>query len=154
MTLQPLLSASWAVQVHVLTLVLALLVGTWQFALSRKGAAGHRARVCVHRAHDCYGACHVIHSRALPEQSIFPTELAAFVRAAGAGLVWGCPLRCSDAQTQIAQIRGHRAVPWLAAIYWNCAGVPGHRNHASDVLFALRKSQCRPQLWAGGRFQP
>jgi uncharacterized membrane protein len=43
MTLQPLLSASWAIQVHVLTLVLALLVGTWQFALSRKGAAGHRA---------------------------------------------------------------------------------------------------------------
>jgi uncharacterized membrane protein len=43
MTLQPLLSASWAIQVHVLTLVLALIIGTWQFALSRKGAAGHRA---------------------------------------------------------------------------------------------------------------
>ncbi len=41
MTLQPLLAASWAVQVHVATLVLAVLMGTWQFFLSRKGDAGH-----------------------------------------------------------------------------------------------------------------
>jgi uncharacterized membrane protein len=42
MTLQPLLAASWAVQVHMVTLVLGLLVGTWQFLFSRKGAAAHR----------------------------------------------------------------------------------------------------------------
>ena len=43
MTLQPLLAASWVVQVHMVALVLALFVGTWQFFLSRKGAAAHRA---------------------------------------------------------------------------------------------------------------
>ena len=43
MTLQPLFSASLPIQLHVLTLVLAFLVGTWQFALSRKGAGPHRA---------------------------------------------------------------------------------------------------------------
>jgi uncharacterized membrane protein len=43
MTIKPLLSASWPVQVHVVTLVLALLVGTWLFVLSRKGGAAHRA---------------------------------------------------------------------------------------------------------------
>ncbi|MEP7352908.1 MAG: DUF2306 domain-containing protein [Acidobacteriota bacterium] len=42
MTLQPLLTASWAIQLHVLTLVLALFVGTWQFFISRKGASAHR----------------------------------------------------------------------------------------------------------------
>jgi uncharacterized membrane protein len=43
MTLHPLLAASLAVQVHVATLVLAWLVGTWQFFFSRKGAKWHRA---------------------------------------------------------------------------------------------------------------
>ena len=42
MTLQPILAASWAVQAHVATLVLALLVGTWQFAVTRNGSAAHR----------------------------------------------------------------------------------------------------------------
>jgi uncharacterized membrane protein len=42
MTLQPILAASWAVQVHVATLVLALLVGTWQLALTRNGSSAHR----------------------------------------------------------------------------------------------------------------
>jgi uncharacterized membrane protein len=42
MTLQPLLSASWAIQLHVLTLVLALVVGTWLLMLSRKGSLAHR----------------------------------------------------------------------------------------------------------------
>jgi uncharacterized membrane protein len=43
MSFQPLLSASWAIHVHVATLVLAFVVGTWQFLLSRKGAPAHRA---------------------------------------------------------------------------------------------------------------
>lgn len=42
MTLQPLMSASWAVQVHVATLVAAWLVGTWLFALTRRGSPVHR----------------------------------------------------------------------------------------------------------------
>ena len=43
MTLQPLLAASWAIQLHVLTLVVALVIGTWQFFLSKKGTMPHRA---------------------------------------------------------------------------------------------------------------
>jgi uncharacterized membrane protein len=43
MTLQPLLQSSWAIRVHVVALVLAWLVGTWQFLLSRKGSRGHAA---------------------------------------------------------------------------------------------------------------
>jgi uncharacterized membrane protein len=42
MTLQPVLAASWEVQVHVATLILALLVGTWQIALTRSGSSVHR----------------------------------------------------------------------------------------------------------------
>jgi len=43
MNLDPLFAASLAIQVHVATLVLAWLVGTWQFFFSRKGAKWHRA---------------------------------------------------------------------------------------------------------------
>ena len=43
MTVQPLLDASWQVQAHVVTLVGALVVGTWLFALTRRGSALHRA---------------------------------------------------------------------------------------------------------------
>jgi uncharacterized membrane protein len=43
MTLQPLLQSTWAIQLHVLTLVLAWLVGTWQFFAMRRGGAAHRA---------------------------------------------------------------------------------------------------------------
>lgn len=43
MSLQPLLSASWAIQLHVYTLVLALLAGTGQFFVTRKGSPIHRA---------------------------------------------------------------------------------------------------------------
>jgi uncharacterized membrane protein len=43
MTLQPLLRSSWAIQVHVVALVLAWLVGTWQFLVSRKGSQSHVA---------------------------------------------------------------------------------------------------------------
>lgn len=42
MTLQPLLSASWAIQLHVYTLVLALVAGTGQFVVTRKGSPIHR----------------------------------------------------------------------------------------------------------------
>jgi uncharacterized membrane protein len=35
MTLQPLLQSTWAIQLHVLALTLAWLVGTWQFFISR-----------------------------------------------------------------------------------------------------------------------
>jgi uncharacterized membrane protein len=41
-TLQPLMNASWAVQVHVATLIAALLVGTWLCALTRRGSPVHR----------------------------------------------------------------------------------------------------------------
>ena len=41
-TLQPLLSASWAIQFHVYTLVLALAAGTGQFFVTRKGSPIHR----------------------------------------------------------------------------------------------------------------
>lgn len=40
--LQPLLSASWAIQLHVYTLVLALVAGTGQFFVTRKGSPTHR----------------------------------------------------------------------------------------------------------------
>jgi uncharacterized membrane protein len=43
MTLQPLLSASWAIQLHVISLFLAFVIGTWQLFLSKKGHAAHRA---------------------------------------------------------------------------------------------------------------
>jgi uncharacterized membrane protein len=43
MSLQPLLSASWAIQLHVYTLVLALVTGTGQFLVTRKGSPIHRA---------------------------------------------------------------------------------------------------------------
>jgi uncharacterized membrane protein len=42
MTLQPLLQSTWAIQLHVLALTLAWLVGTWQFFISRKGSVVHR----------------------------------------------------------------------------------------------------------------
>ena len=42
MTLQPLLQSGWAIQVHVVTLVLAGLVGSWQFFVSRSGSTAHR----------------------------------------------------------------------------------------------------------------
>lgn len=42
MNLEPLLTASWPIQLHMLTLGLALLAGTWQFFVSRKGSAAHR----------------------------------------------------------------------------------------------------------------
>jgi uncharacterized membrane protein len=43
MTLQPLLQSSWAIQVHVVALVLAWLAGTWQFFVSRKSSRAHAA---------------------------------------------------------------------------------------------------------------
>ncbi|HTC45529.1 MAG TPA: DUF2306 domain-containing protein [Steroidobacteraceae bacterium] len=42
MTLQPLLQSTWAIQIHVLALTLAWLVGTWQIFVSRKGSPVHR----------------------------------------------------------------------------------------------------------------
>ena len=41
MSLQPLLRSNWAIQVHLITLGLAVLVGTWQFWVSRKGSRAH-----------------------------------------------------------------------------------------------------------------
>jgi uncharacterized membrane protein len=43
MTLQPLLHAPLAVQIHVATVVPAALIGTWQLFFSTKGAPLHRA---------------------------------------------------------------------------------------------------------------
>ncbi len=43
MTLEPLLHAPLAVQIHVVTVVPAALIGTWQIFISRKGAWLHRA---------------------------------------------------------------------------------------------------------------
>jgi uncharacterized membrane protein len=40
---QPLLNASWAIQLHVYTLVLALVAGTGQFFVTSKGSPTHRA---------------------------------------------------------------------------------------------------------------
>jgi uncharacterized membrane protein len=37
MNLEPLLDASWAIQLHVYTLVLAFAAGTGQFFVTRKG---------------------------------------------------------------------------------------------------------------------
>lgn len=42
MTLCPLLNASWAVQVHVATVLPAFILGSWQIFASRKGAHAHR----------------------------------------------------------------------------------------------------------------
>ena len=42
MTLEPLLQAPLAVQVHVATIVPAFLLGTWLILISRKGARRHR----------------------------------------------------------------------------------------------------------------
>jgi uncharacterized membrane protein len=42
MTLQPLLQSSWAIQLHVVALVLAWLVGTWQLFVMHRGSTGHR----------------------------------------------------------------------------------------------------------------
>lgn len=43
MTLEPLLTAPLAVQIHVATVVPAFLIGTWLIFLSKKGARFHRA---------------------------------------------------------------------------------------------------------------
>jgi len=43
MTLEPLLHAPLAVQIHVATVVPAALIGTWQIFVSTKGAPLHRA---------------------------------------------------------------------------------------------------------------
>ena len=43
MTLEPLLRAPLAVQIHVATVLPAFVLGTWQIFLSRKGALLHRA---------------------------------------------------------------------------------------------------------------
>jgi uncharacterized membrane protein len=42
MTVEPLLHAPLAVQIHVATILPAFLIGTWQIFVSRKGATGHR----------------------------------------------------------------------------------------------------------------
>lgn len=42
MTLEPLLHAGSAIQLHVLTVVPAFVLGTWQILVSRKGAPAHR----------------------------------------------------------------------------------------------------------------
>lgn len=43
MTLEPLLNAPAAVQIHAATVVPAFFLGTWQIVLSRKGRPPHRA---------------------------------------------------------------------------------------------------------------
>lgn len=43
MTLEPLLRAPLAVQIHVATVLPAFIIGTYQIFLSRKGAPAHRA---------------------------------------------------------------------------------------------------------------
>ena len=43
MTLEPLLRAPLAVQIHVATVLPAFVLGTWQIFISRKGAPLHRA---------------------------------------------------------------------------------------------------------------
>jgi uncharacterized membrane protein len=43
MTLEPLLHANPAVQIHAATVIPAFFIGTWQILLSRKGARAHRA---------------------------------------------------------------------------------------------------------------
>jgi uncharacterized membrane protein len=43
MTLEPLLRADAAVQIHAATVIPAFFIGTWQILLSRKGARAHRA---------------------------------------------------------------------------------------------------------------
>jgi len=43
MTLEPLLHAPPAVQIHAATVIPAFFIGTWQIFLSRKGARAHRA---------------------------------------------------------------------------------------------------------------
>ena len=43
MTLEPMLTASTAIQVHVAMVLAALVPGTWLLYLSRKGSKGHRA---------------------------------------------------------------------------------------------------------------
>src|SRR5205085_8793864 len=43
MTLEPLLRADRAVQIHAATVIPAFFIGTWQIFLSRKGARAHRA---------------------------------------------------------------------------------------------------------------
>ena len=43
MTLEPLLRAAPAVQIHAATVIPAFFIGTWQILLSRKGARAHRA---------------------------------------------------------------------------------------------------------------
>lgn len=42
MTLQPLSQSGWAIQVHVVALLLAWLVGSWQFFVIRRGSPSHR----------------------------------------------------------------------------------------------------------------
>lgn len=42
MTLEPLLSASPAIRIHVATVVPAFFLGTWQIFFSRKGSPAHR----------------------------------------------------------------------------------------------------------------
>jgi uncharacterized membrane protein len=43
MNLDPLSHAPWPIKIHLLTVVPAFVIGTWQIFLSRKGAAAHRA---------------------------------------------------------------------------------------------------------------
>lgn len=43
MTLEPLIHAPLAVQIHAATVIPAFFIGTWQIFLSRKGAPSHRA---------------------------------------------------------------------------------------------------------------
>jgi uncharacterized membrane protein len=50
MTLEPLLHAPLAVQIHVATVVPAFFIGTWQIFFSRKGAPFHRALGYVYLA--------------------------------------------------------------------------------------------------------
>jgi uncharacterized membrane protein len=50
MTLEPLVHAPFAVQLHVATVVPAFAIGTWQIFASRKGAPAHRALGYVYLA--------------------------------------------------------------------------------------------------------
>lgn len=65
MTLEPLLSAPPAVQLHVATVVPAVVIGTWLIAVSRKGAALHRA----------FGYLYLVLMAVTSVKALFITEL-------------------------------------------------------------------------------
>jgi len=135
MSLQPLLSASWPIQLHVYTLVLAFVVGTGQLFVTRKGSRTHRILGRCFLALMLVSALVtlLIHVRN-PQGRFFRAEPAASLCPAGGRFVCDCVVRGGQAPDPASQVRGICVVLRVAGVHRLRADLPGRRDYARDLF--------------------